>query len=77
MLVCSCTLIVTMVMLMFRCNAMVYADAHWDIPIATEFTHCMYDQEQVSEYCCSCDLYDMVSHDLQDVHIWWLGTSQS
>ena len=39
---------VTMVMLMLRCNAMVHANAEWDIPVATELTHCMYDQEQVS-----------------------------
>ena len=39
---------VTMVMFMFRCNAMVYANTHWDFPVATELAHCMYDQEQVS-----------------------------
>lgn len=39
---------VTMVMLMLRCNAMVHANTDRDIPVATELTHCMYDQEQVS-----------------------------
>ena len=45
MLLCN---IVTMVMLMFRCNAMVYANTHWNITVATELAHCMYDQGQVS-----------------------------
>lgn len=45
MSVCSYTVMVTMVMSEFRCNAMVYANAHWDIPVATEPAHCMYDQE--------------------------------
>lgn len=59
-----------------RCYAVEHAYTNRGFPVTTELTHCMYDQEQVSQ-----EVHHMMSmwtHDLlQDVHIWRLGASQS